>query len=222
MKPELFLWVWVTGLSALVYYFITHGRQAETRTRKLGGWGAACAAGGGIAALVAPAIVSPDWQLVLGIVGGVAAVLGFAGLVLTLWACRTWKRDGRGFLFGLFVGIGGGAFSLLVGVTAIYSASGRLIPAPENSWTWRSETNGFEVRLPSDQWSKRPNPNVLASFTCARPQIAAMVAEVRPAATEADFNKAIAFHKNGFFRSAPLEDIDERSTTNANGYQYWI
>jgi hypothetical protein len=96
-----------------------------------------------------------------------------------------------------------------------------LVPTGGEPWTWRSEQHGFEVTVPSDRWTLRPNPNVPAYFTCPRPLIMAMVAEVRPAQTDAEFEAALAVGREAK-ASAPGAGPEERSGPNRHGHHHWI
>src|SRR5262249_31786015 len=60
----------------------------------------------------------------------------------------------------------------------------------------------------------------LAYFTCPRPHLMAVVAEARPAGTDAEYEAALAFGKR-IRNDTPTSDSVERSGTNRHHNPYW-
>lgn len=86
-------------------------------------------------------------------------------------------------------------------------------------WTWRSEQHGFEVTVPSDRWDRRPNENVIAVFGAN--DLMAMVAEARPAETDAEWQAALQFiHMMRMGKAA--SNAEEKSGPNAHGHESWL
>ena len=90
----------------------------------------------------------------------------------------------------------------------------------DSSWSWRSHWHDFEVALP-EKWILRPNPNVVASFSCFQPRAIGMVAEIGPAATDAEYQKALAFTK-GMKNDARTSNPIERPGPNRHGLDCWL
>ena len=188
------MYIWLAALTVAAYYFTIAATKSEKRSSSFAAAAGACAMCGVMLGFILPAIDS-TWKLVLAIVGGSGILLGVTAVSLAVRAYISRRHDRGRIALGGVIALLGGIASILVGSNGVRNGLGLLVPVANNPWTWKSDVHGFEVTLPSDRWTKEPNPNVPAQFRCKRPSLLAMVAEVRSAATDAEFEAAIAFGK---------------------------
>ena len=92
--------------------------------------------------------------------------------------------------------------------------------ADGTAWTWRSDTHGFSVLVPSGQWKLTPNQNVLAKFDCARPLLVASVIGTRPVRSDAEFDAAVAEGKKA--KEAGASNVVETSGPNRHGHEHCL
>jgi hypothetical protein len=206
-------------LGAVAAAVVRRAFLAETRSRKLGGLGAAC----GVAAF-APAILGPGFasaEAKGAVVACGALTLALAASAIGLAACAVFARrkepSGKSPLFGFILG----TVNLACGSGVLVSGLGVLAPAAGTPSVWRSEEHGFEITIPTELWERHANPNVLAEFRCRRPALSASVIKADPAPTDAAYESVLAFHKA---QAAKVRhsDVVERTGPNAHGLHHWL
>jgi hypothetical protein len=208
-------------LVVFVVWLMTRANAADQRSRKLGILAIAIGIAAFIPAVFAPAIRDP--ALIRLLVGfGVLSILFAVGaIVLAMAAFRARRRDsgvGKGIpIIGMVCGVS----NFLCGIGIAIVGTGALLPAKVDPRNFRVEAHGFSVTLPTENWRQIPNENVLAAFTGNRPHFMAIVAEARPARTDAQFEEAIAFARK-VQRDTPMSEVEERSGLNRHGRQHLL
>ncbi len=220
MNLELLPYCPAAGLAVLIWIFVVAAKTTKKKSSAYASAAAAVGIGGLIPALTTPAIVSPKWRLAIAILGGLAFLLGTAAVVLAVRAYFARRSDRGPIVFGVIVALLGGIVSGVFGFIFMVKL-GEFVPAAANPWIWRSNEHGFEVTVPSEKWTQQINPNVPALFACSQPNLTAMVAEVVPAPTDAEFEAAQAFGRK-IRDDASAKKAIERSGTNAYGHPYWL
>lgn len=221
MKPDLGPICPVFLLGAGIVWLLVRLRNAESRPERIGIAATACGVGGFIPALWAPVFKDPGDTAFLICLGIMTLLLAVAAVATAIWALRVRRANRQGSALYPVLGIACGVANLLCGSGILAMGSRVLVPTGGEPWTWRSEQYEFEVTIPSDRWTLRPNPNVQAYFTCPRPLIMAIVAEVRPAGTDTEFEAALAVGREAK-GSAPASGPEERSGPNRHGHPHWI
>ena len=196
-------------------------RTAETRSKRLGMAAVACGLAGFIPALLGPAFKDQNQSQALTVCGIIAIACAAAAVVLAIGSFWIRRRDRGVAVYYPVAGLVCGAANLFFGAAFILMASEVLAPTDGNPWIWRSEKYGFEVTVPSERWSAKTNPNVLAEFTCSRPPISAGVAAALPAETDAEYDAALAYGKK-IKSDTPTSNADERSGQNRHGHPHWV
>jgi len=205
----------------LVAWLIVRARFAESRSGRLGLVALAVGIVAYIPCLLATMFADPSYSSVLAIGGTITLFLAATGVGISIWAWRVRRRDKAGALaLPVFAFICGMA-NLCCGLGAIATGSGRLASAQGTPWTWKSESDGFEITLPTEHWKLTPQPNVVAYFTCPRPYVIATIARVYPAATDAEFEKGLSIGKK-IKSDSPTTQTIERTGTNSAGHPYWL
>lgn len=208
-------------LMLVAVFLCVRGTNADHRAKRMGYYGIASSLAAFATVVFAANKLSVEQVTAFVACSVVAAALALIGVVLSIrtLVIRRGKGDVvigipiTGLLFGL-AGIGGGI--------GVYVIGGRvIIPSDENTWTWHSDEHAFDVTIPSERWKQKPSPNVLGEFRGSRPTIGGLVAEVRPGATEEEFEKAIAFGSK-MQSNTPTTNTFQEKGKNAFGNEYWI
>lgn len=92
-------------------------------------------------------------------------------------------------------------------------------PASARPWIWKSEQYGFEVTVPSERWEKRKHDKLIALFGGS--DFMAMVAEVRPAETDAEWQSALQFAQRMRVGKSAA-NVEEKNGANGNGLPFWL
>jgi hypothetical protein len=194
---------------------------AGTRPGKLGSAAAACAVAALVSALLGPAFKDPDQMANLVACGLVTLVLAVAAVGLAVWALRAHRKDPGPVGWPAIAGLVLGAANLFCGAGLLVTGSGALVPTDGTPWTWRSVEHDFEVTIPTEQWVAKPNPNVVADFSCPRPPIRAAVTPVLPAGTEAEYEAVLARGRQ-IRDDTPTTNTVERTGPNRHGHLHWV
>jgi len=162
-----------------------------------------------------------DDGAILAISGSVSLLLAVVAILLAIRAILARRVDRGVELSYPIAGIACGAANLLCGSGILATGAGWLTPTDGQPWTWRSEKHNFEVTIPSERWSKQSNPHVIAEFRCSRPTLIAVVAQALPAATDAEYETALAFGRKVRDKSPGAIQMVEKSGRNEYGHPYW-
>lgn len=220
-KPTFLVLVLVT----VVGWLLSKAFTAVHRSRRLGILAVASGVAAFIPALIGPVFSYPNQKNILAACGMLCLVLAILAIGLALWAFgarrRVMKREQAVPTAYPVIGLLFGAINLFCGTGLLVTGSGTLAPSETVQRTWRSDAHGFEVAIPSENWSEKPNPNVLASFNGNRPSLVAIVAEVRSARTDAEYDEAVAFGRK-IQADTPTTDTVERLGINPKGLPHWI
>ncbi|MBN9522567.1 hypothetical protein J0H58_29280 [bacterium] len=205
---------------ALIAYWVVRSRAAESRPERVGYIAAAVGLAGFVPALMAPEFSRPGETGLLAGAGVLTVLLAVAGIALAWWTFQLRKREPGGVSLYPTLACLFGLANLACGGGIVATGFRLLVPTGGTPWTWRSETHGIDVTIPSERWTVQPNPNVLGYFTCPRPLTMAIVAEALPAGTDAELDAAVAKGK----KMAPpaVAGRDERSRVNDHGQPYWM
>lgn len=211
----------VIPLAAGVGVFVLRSHHAETRSRKLGTLATACGVAGFIPALLGPTFKDPEQSAMLAAWGFLTILFALAAVVLSIWTFRVRRRDAGVEPIYPVAGLLCGVANLFCGSGLLANGSGLLIETDPTPWTWRSAAYGFEVTIPSERWKKEPNTKALAAFRGSRPTVVAIVAEVRPARAEQEYEEALAYGRKVRKGSSSAKP-DERSGPNSHGREHWL
>ncbi len=205
-------------VAAATAWLLTRAQTADRRSHRIGGRAAAC----GVAAF-APALIGPAFEAPTAKQGLVACALltlaqAAGAVLLAVWALRVRRRDG-GAAARPVVG-------LLCGLVNLFCGAGllnveRATPLGGMERTWRSVKHGFEVTVPSELWVQKENRHILAEFTCQRPFLIGMVADARPAGTDAEYAAALAYAR-GVRADTPTAETVARDGPNPHGLPHWL
>lgn len=192
-----------------------------TRPIRLGSAAAACGIGAFVSALIGPGFKDPERASALVACGLATLILAVIAVGFSVWALRARRREpgpgGWPAIAGLLLGAG----NLFCGTGEVVVGSGVLVPADGTPWTWKPAEHDFEITIPTERWAVKPNPNVVAEFSCSRPQILAIVAPVRDAGTEAEYEAALAEGRR-IRDDTPTTNTVERSGSNRHGHPHWV
>lgn len=210
----------ILPILALAAYWFVRSRAAESRPERVGFISAAVGLAGFVPALMAPEFSRPGEIGLLAGAGVFTVVLALAGIALGWWTFRLRKREPGGAPLYPTLACLFGVANLACGGGIVATGFRLLVPTGGAPWTWRSEAHGIEVTIPTERWAAQPNPNVIGYFTCPRPLTMAIVAEALPAATDAEFDAAVAKGKK--MATAAAGGRDERAGTNDHGQPFWM
>jgi hypothetical protein len=206
---------------AVVVWLVIRARNAESRPERLGYIAAACGVSGFVSALMGPAFWRTEHATILTIAGVLTLLLAVGAVVAAIMTFRARRQNRQGAPLYPVIGLVCGAANLFCGAGVLGMGTGILVPTGGTPWTWRSAEHGFEVTVPSERWTLQPNPNVPAYFGCPRPHMMAIVAEVRPARTDAEFDAAIARGRE-IQNTHPTSRPETRSGPNRHGHPHWL
>ena len=149
-------------------------------------------------------------------------LLAAVAVGLGVWVFRLRRReggvDGRKPVAALLCG----GLNLFCGGGLVVAGLGLGLQAGGTPWVWRSDRHGFELTVPTERWAVQPNPNVEAQFSVRWPPMAGLVAEARPAATDAEWEAVLAEVSRRAKAETPMAAPDERTGTNPHGRPYWL
>lgn len=219
MPPAFFCPVVV--VLALAGVMALRARGADTRSGRLGAASAGCGLGAFAPALLAPTFSSPDDQPLLAGCGVAATLLGAVAVWLGVRSFRARRTDAGGSRRDPIIGLMTGAANLFCGTAAAVVGSGVLAPPAGAPREWRSDAHGIAVTVPTERWVIQDSEKAVAVFRGSRPVLGAVVAEVVPAATDAEYAAALdRFQK--VKRESQLTGVAERTGPNHHGLPHWV
>jgi hypothetical protein len=213
---------WSVLFACLVAWLIIRARFAESQSSRLGLHSLAFGIAAFIPGILGANLFDSGGQSFFLPAGGIfELLLAVASVSMAIWALRVRRSEQTGSRAIPILGLVFGVANVCCGAGLMAIGSGKLVSAEGTPWIWKSESDGFQVTLPTEHWKLTPNQNVVAYFTCPRPHGMAIIARVWPAATEADFEKSLLIGKK-IKTDSPTSGTKELSGINRSGHAYWL